>query len=158
MRHPQHLPLQGTSKNSEFAQMQAAGKNFAAPHMGYMQARNFFRNAAVGMKSGFLEVPFALRPVSGLTSLDSPPSHDCSSQWHTGKSTLAYRCGGSSGIGNHCSRTCFPFNSSARRRAPQSGAHFTTGLSHPTKPTRMNPINRLHKQCLPFDLSALFKL
>jgi hypothetical protein len=32
------------------------GKNFAAPHMIDMLARNFFRNAAVGMKSGFLEV------------------------------------------------------------------------------------------------------
>jgi hypothetical protein len=47
----------GTSKNSEFAQMQGAGKNFAAPHMIYIQARNFFCNAAVGMKCGFLEVP-----------------------------------------------------------------------------------------------------
>ena len=47
----------GTSKNSEFAQMQGAEKNFAAPHMIYMLARNFFRNAAVWMKSGFLEVP-----------------------------------------------------------------------------------------------------
>ncbi len=37
--------------------MQGAGKNFAAPHMRYMLARNFFRNAAVGMKSGFLEAP-----------------------------------------------------------------------------------------------------
>jgi len=43
-------------------------------------------------------VPFASRPVSGLASLDLPPSHDCS-QWHTGKSALAYRCGGSTGIG-----------------------------------------------------------
>ncbi len=77
----------GTSKNSEFAQMQGAEKNFssgqpkgyptlklrfAAPHMIYMLARNFFRNAAVWiqrscceanlqvmpeLKSGFLEVP-----------------------------------------------------------------------------------------------------
>jgi len=38
----------------------------------------------------------ALRPVSGLTSFDLSPSHDCS-QWHIDKPTLAYRCGGSSG-------------------------------------------------------------
>ena len=38
----------------------------------------------------------ALWPVSGLTSLDLPPSHDCS-QWHIGKPTLIYRCGGSTG-------------------------------------------------------------
>ncbi|MFZ2300830.1 MAG: hypothetical protein WAW10_03050 [Gallionella sp.] len=31
------------------------GKNFAVPHMGNMQARNFSRNAAVGMKSEFYE-------------------------------------------------------------------------------------------------------
>jgi hypothetical protein len=37
--------------------MQGAEKNFAAPHMDDMSARNFLRNAAVGMKSGFLEVP-----------------------------------------------------------------------------------------------------
>lgn len=40
----------------------------------------------------------ALRPVSGLASLDLSPSHDCS-QWHDDKPTLAYRCGGSTGIG-----------------------------------------------------------
>jgi hypothetical protein len=34
------------------------GKNFAAPHMVDMSARNFLRNAAVGMKSGFLDVPY----------------------------------------------------------------------------------------------------
>jgi hypothetical protein len=34
------------------------GKNFAAPHMDDMSAKNFLRNAAVGMKSGFLEVPY----------------------------------------------------------------------------------------------------
>ncbi len=60
-----------TSKNLEFAQMQGAENffssgqpkgyptlklRFAAPHMSYMLARNFFRNAAVGMKSEFLEV------------------------------------------------------------------------------------------------------
>ncbi len=37
--------------------MQGAEKNFAAPHMIDMLARIFFRNAAIGMKSGFLEVP-----------------------------------------------------------------------------------------------------
>lgn len=42
---------------------------------------------------------FAPGPVSGLASLDLPPSHDCS-QWHTDKSALAYRCGGSTGIGS----------------------------------------------------------
>ncbi len=46
----------GASKNSEFAQMQGAGK--ISPRRIYidMLARNFSRNAAVGMKSGFLEV------------------------------------------------------------------------------------------------------
>ncbi len=37
--------------------MQGAEKNFAAQHMVDMTVRNFFRNAAVGMKCGFLEVP-----------------------------------------------------------------------------------------------------
>jgi hypothetical protein len=39
----------------------------------------------------------AMGPVSGLTSLDLPPSHDYS-QWHIGKPTLDDRCGGSSGL------------------------------------------------------------
>jgi hypothetical protein len=43
--------------------------------------------------------PLTSRPVSGLASLDLPPSHDLS-QWRIGKSALAYRCGGSSGIEN----------------------------------------------------------
>jgi hypothetical protein len=47
----------GTSKKPEFAQMQGAKKISAAPHMLDMQARNFLRNAAVGMKCEFLEVP-----------------------------------------------------------------------------------------------------
>ena len=50
----------GTSKNSDFAQMQGAENNFAAPHMHDMSARNFFRNAAVEMKCGFLEIPMRL--------------------------------------------------------------------------------------------------
>ncbi len=33
---PHSKQLQGTSKNSEFAQMQGAEKIFAAPHMRYM--------------------------------------------------------------------------------------------------------------------------
>jgi hypothetical protein len=37
--------------------MQGAEKISAAPHMLYMLARNFFCNAAVGMKSGIFEVP-----------------------------------------------------------------------------------------------------
>ncbi len=37
-----------------------ARENFAVQHRVDMTARNFFRNAAVGMKSGFLEVPFSL--------------------------------------------------------------------------------------------------
>ena len=55
----------------------------------------------------------ALWPVSGLTSLDLPPSHDCS-QWHDDKPALDDRCGGSSGIVRlekpPAQRTCFPFN------------------------------------------------
>ncbi len=45
-----------TSKNSEFAQMQGAEKISQRRICIDMLARNFFRNAAVGMKSGFLEV------------------------------------------------------------------------------------------------------
>ena len=37
------------------------GENFVAPHMMYMLARNFIRNAAVGMKCGLLEVPIFKR-------------------------------------------------------------------------------------------------
>ncbi len=47
----------GTSKNSEFAQLLRCGKNFLLTYQSYAALRNFFRNAAVGMKSGFLEVP-----------------------------------------------------------------------------------------------------
>ncbi len=37
-------------------------------------------------------------PVSGLTSLDASPSH-AYAQWYIDETTLAYRCGGSTGIG-----------------------------------------------------------
>ena len=37
------------------------------------------------------------RPVSGLASLDAPPSQ-AETQWRCGASALAYRCGGSSGF------------------------------------------------------------
>jgi hypothetical protein len=43
----------GNSKNSEFAQMQGAGKISPRRILVYMSARNFSRNAAVGMKYGF---------------------------------------------------------------------------------------------------------
>jgi hypothetical protein len=43
----------GISKNSEFAQMQGAEKISPRRIWGYMSARNFFRNAAVGMKCEF---------------------------------------------------------------------------------------------------------
>ncbi len=46
----------GTSKNLEFAQMQGAEKISQRRICIDMLARNFFRNAAVGMKSGFSEV------------------------------------------------------------------------------------------------------
>ena len=67
------LAPKGASKNSEFAQVSHKGTPiryglkhraessarregiFAAPHMRYMQARKFPSNAAVGMKSGFLD-------------------------------------------------------------------------------------------------------
>src|SRR5512143_3251461 len=39
----------------------------------------------------------AARPVSGLARPNASPSHDCS-QWLDDASTLAYRCGGSTGI------------------------------------------------------------
>jgi hypothetical protein len=42
----EHLKIQSSPKCK-------ARENFAAPHMVYMQARNFLRNAAVGMKSEF---------------------------------------------------------------------------------------------------------
>jgi hypothetical protein len=38
------------SKNSEFAQMQGAGEILSRRICVYMQARNFSRNTAVGMK------------------------------------------------------------------------------------------------------------
>jgi len=41
--------------------------------------------------------PTCCRPVSGLASLDPPPSHD-RSQWLVGGPALAYRCGGSTGV------------------------------------------------------------
>ena len=37
------------------------------------------------------------RPIYGLARQNASPSHDCS-QWHTDTPTLAYRCGGSTGI------------------------------------------------------------
>jgi hypothetical protein len=40
------------SKNSEFAQMQGAGEILPRRIWSYMQARNFSRNTAVGMKWG----------------------------------------------------------------------------------------------------------
>ncbi len=51
--------MQGVEKN--FSSGQPKGyptlkRCFAAPHMYDMSARNFFRNAVVGMKYGFLEV------------------------------------------------------------------------------------------------------
>jgi len=46
-----------------------------------------------GILVGFLHS----RPIYGLTRQNASPSHDCS-QWHTDTSTLAYRCGGSTGI------------------------------------------------------------
>jgi len=48
------------------------------------------------------------RPVSGLASLDAPPSQ-AETQWRCGASALAYRCGGSSGLVDD-RRTAFPFN------------------------------------------------
>lgn len=71
-------------------------------------------------------------PVSGLTSLDLPPSHDCS-QWHDGKPSLDDRCGGSAGFVIYLKtlqirdanppyfdlqqRTCFPFNLTAEQQS-----------------------------------------
>ncbi len=45
-----------TSRKTEFAQMQGAGKFLTRRIYANMQARKFFRNAAVEMKSGFKEV------------------------------------------------------------------------------------------------------
>ena len=49
--------VQGGSENLEFAQMQGAKKISQRRISFDMQARHFFRNTAVGMKCGFLEVP-----------------------------------------------------------------------------------------------------
>jgi hypothetical protein len=47
----------GTSKNSEFAQMEGAGKISPRRICLICKQEIFSRNAAVGMKSGFLGVP-----------------------------------------------------------------------------------------------------
>jgi hypothetical protein len=44
-------------------------------------------------RGGFLHS----RPIYGLARQNASPSHDCS-QWHIDASTLAYRCGGSTGF------------------------------------------------------------
>ena len=46
------------------------------------------------------------RPVSGLTRLDVPPSHEGDSQWPVDTPTLAYRCGGSPGIQEMLNKFC----------------------------------------------------
>ncbi|TAJ78937.1 MAG: hypothetical protein EPO42_07035 [Gallionellaceae bacterium] len=52
--------IKGVSKNADFAQMQGAEK--ISPRRIWMICKQeiFFRNAAVGMKYGFLEVPLRL--------------------------------------------------------------------------------------------------
>jgi hypothetical protein len=45
---------QGAIKNAEFAKLQGAEKFLPRRICSDMQARKFFRNAAVWMKSGFL--------------------------------------------------------------------------------------------------------
>jgi hypothetical protein len=47
----------GASKNSEFAQMQGAGKISPRRMYSICKQEIFSRNAAVGMKCGFFEVP-----------------------------------------------------------------------------------------------------
>jgi hypothetical protein len=49
--------MMGASKNSAFAQMQGAKKISPRRIWMDMSARNFLHNAAVEMKSGFIEVP-----------------------------------------------------------------------------------------------------
>jgi hypothetical protein len=49
------------SKNTEFAQMQGGGKILPRRICIYMQARNFSRNTAVGMKSVVFEGSFDAR-------------------------------------------------------------------------------------------------
>jgi len=53
--------FQDASKNSKFAHMQGA----VEPHISDMSARNFFRNAADGMKSGFLDASSNFRADLG---------------------------------------------------------------------------------------------
>jgi hypothetical protein len=51
-------PIRYGQKQPRAESSATRGENLAAPHMIYMSARNFLRNAAVGMKSGFLEAPY----------------------------------------------------------------------------------------------------
>ena len=82
------------------------------------------------------------------------------SQWPTGKSTLAYRCGGSTGIGLNSSpvsrltRLQADRNLKAVRTLTQ--ACSTRQKSCSSKKPKIT--NRFQNSCLPFDLSALFKL
>ena len=122
---------------------------------------NIFRCAARSISCSF-----ALRPVSGLASLDLPPSHkiplpiylggDCS-QWHTGKSALAYRCGGSTGIGlypspvSRLTRLLPDENLKAVRTLSQARCADPTGMVNMSslmmKPARF-PLSRLSPACV----------
>jgi hypothetical protein len=71
----------------------------ASPHTGMTEQGSIGR-----MNAGRRPAPHprgtsagCLRPVSGLASLDAPPSQ-VETQWHRGAPALAYRCGGSSGV------------------------------------------------------------
>ena len=90
---------------------------------------------------------FAFRPVSGLASLDLPPSHKIlppvcflGGIAHSGilADPHSLTVAGAAQVSGLNSLTCFPFNPSACRREPQSGAHFTTN--------NMFPLNQANHQ------------
>ena len=95
------------------------------------------------------------RPVSGLASLDRPPSRrrasfEASRQWRVGRPALAYRCGGSCGLARiESARHRIPVSPAARdsRRTPawpdstavararsRAARHLSTGRAAPRDP------------------------
>jgi len=64
-----------------------------------------------------------LRPVSGLASFDLPPSHDSHSGILANPHSLTVA--GAAQVLERLFLTCFPFNLSVNRQAPQSGTNFS---------------------------------
>ena len=99
------------------------------------------------------QVP-ASRPVSGLTSFDLPPSHDCS-QWLIGKSTLAYRCGGSTGFGVNAS---LPVSRLTERLAPFCTLEQTGFYQMLRRSLSPKIPKHLQNILLPIDLTGFLNL